>query len=71
VRGTHQGGLQPTGNSRAGRAVVRLKLRPSATVAGSSKGQLMTRLGKMGAAKCVDHWGRVDGAREATHVAQR
>jgi hypothetical protein len=56
---------------RAGRAAVRLKLRPSVMVAGSSKGQLMARLGKMGVAEDVDHRRLVDGAREASHAAQR
>jgi hypothetical protein len=50
---------------------VRLKLRPSVMVAGSSKGQLRARLSKMGAAEDVDHGRRVDGAREASHAAQR
>jgi hypothetical protein len=50
---------------------VRLKLRPSVMVAGSSKGQLMARLGKMGVAEDVDHGRLVDGAREASHAAQR
>jgi hypothetical protein len=48
--GTYLRGLQPAGSSRAGRTTVRLKLQPSVTVAGSTKGQLTTRLGKTGAA---------------------
>jgi hypothetical protein len=47
--GTYIRGLQPVGSSGAGCATARLKLRPSATVAGSNKGQIMTRLGKVGA----------------------
>jgi hypothetical protein len=50
VRGTHQGGLQLVVSYRVGHAVPGLKLQPSAMVGGSSKGQLMTRLGKTGAA---------------------
>jgi hypothetical protein len=38
-----------------GCAAARLKLQPSATVGGSSKGRLTTRLGKMGAAQDVEH----------------
>jgi hypothetical protein len=71
VQGTHQGGLQPAGSSGAGCAVERLKLRPSAMVAGNSKRQLTTRLGKIGVAQDVDHRCRVDGAREASHAARR
>jgi hypothetical protein len=36
--GTYLQGLQPVGSSGAGRVTVRLKLRPSAKVAGSTKG---------------------------------
>jgi hypothetical protein len=50
VRGTHQGGLQPVRSSGAGHVVERFKLQPSMTVGGSSKGQVMTRLGETGAA---------------------
>jgi hypothetical protein len=46
VRGTQQGGLQPAG---------RLKLHPLVMVAGSSKGRLTTKLGKMSAAQDVEH----------------
>jgi hypothetical protein len=69
VRGTHQGGLQSAGGSRAGRAAARFKLQPLAMVGGSSKGRLTTRLGKMGAAQGVEHRRWVDGAREASHAA--
>jgi hypothetical protein len=47
--GTYLRGLQPTGSFGAGRTTVRLKLRPSTTEVGSTKGQLMPRLGKTGA----------------------
>jgi hypothetical protein len=70
VRGTHQVGLQQVGSSGAGRVAARLKLQPSAMVGGSSKGRLMTRLGKMGAMQDVEHRRRVDGAREASHAAR-
>jgi hypothetical protein len=46
VRGTHQGGLQLVESSEVGRVVARLKLQPSATVGGSSKGWLTRRLAK-------------------------
>jgi hypothetical protein len=70
VQGTHQGVLQPVRSSGAGHAVVRLKLQPLATVAGSSKGQLTTRLGKTGVVKCVDHRHWIDRAWEAAHAAR-
>jgi hypothetical protein len=71
VRGTHQGGLQPVGGSGAGCVVARFKLQPLAMVRGSSKGRLTIRLGKTGAEKDVEHQRRVDGAREASHMARR
>jgi hypothetical protein len=71
MRGTHQGGLLPAGGSRAGCAVTRFKLQPSAMVGEHSKGQLTTRLGHMGAAQNVEHRRGVDGARGASHVAWR
>jgi hypothetical protein len=71
VRGTHQGGLQPVGSSKAGHATASLKLRPSTMVAGSSKGWLTTRLGKTGVAHVVEHRRQVDGAQEASHAAWR
>jgi hypothetical protein len=71
VQGTNQGGLQPTGSSRAGHAIARFKLQPSALVGGSSKGRLTIRLGKTGAAQDVEHRRWVDGSREASHVAWR
>jgi hypothetical protein len=61
-------GSLAAGSSKAGCAAARLKLRPSAMVARSSKEQLTTRLGKMGVAQDVDHRCRVDGAREASHM---
>jgi hypothetical protein len=70
VRGTHQGGLLPAGGSKAGRAVARFKLQPSAMVGGGlSKGRLMTRLGKTGVVHDVELRRRVDGASEASYAA--
>jgi hypothetical protein len=63
-------GLQPVGSYGARCAAARFKLEPSATVGGSSKGRLTTRLAKMGAAQDVEHHCRVDGAREASHAAR-
>jgi hypothetical protein len=56
------------GGSGAGRVAARFKLQPSAIVRGSSKGRLMTRLGKMVVVQDVEHWHRVDGAHEASHA---
>jgi hypothetical protein len=50
---------------------VRLKLQPSATVVGSSKGELTMKFGKMIVAYDVDHRRWVDGAREVSHAAPR
>jgi hypothetical protein len=66
VRGTHQGGLQPAGSSRARRAAATFKLQPSVMVGEAPMGQLMTRLAKMGAAQDVEHRCRVDRATEAS-----
>jgi hypothetical protein len=71
VRGTHQGGLLPTGGSGVGRAAARFKTQPSVTVGQWSKGWLTTRLGQMGAAWNVEHRRRVNGTRGASHTAWR
>jgi hypothetical protein len=59
------------GGSRAGRAVARFKLQPSAMMGECSMGRLMTRLGQMGEVWNVEHQCQVDGAQGASHVAWR